>query len=378
MPRLSTYVLRQLVGPILLFAFLLTCVIWLSQSLKLLDLVINRNQSAPTFIYLTLLILPQLLVIILPLAYFAGTLQSLHRLNSESELVVMQAAGYSRAQLMVPVLLSAVAVMALTYFCALWLMPLCQRTMKEQVLDIRADLGAAILNEGQFNTPVQGLTVFIRALDPDGQIHGILVHDNRNVARPTTYLAESGVLAQTNGGGRLIMRDGTIEQATKGGARLSMLKFQRYTFDLDQFAGPQQDVDLDTSERYLPELLWPKLTKDPGGKLRKRYLAEANNRLAAPLYCLAFAMIALAAITRGRRGRGAYALRLTVASLFAAAIRIIGYGLQGAAGRYASLNILMYALPLFGAAVALIDIAGFDLGALFERLRATPHGEPAQ
>ncbi|HEY1836053.1 MAG TPA: LPS export ABC transporter permease LptF [Rhizomicrobium sp.] len=378
MPRLSTYVLRQLVGPILLFAFLLTCVIWLSQSLKLLDLVINRNQSAPTFIYLTLLILPQLLVIILPLAYFAGTLQSLHRLNSESELVVMQAAGYSRAQLMVPVLLSAVAVMALTYFCALWLMPLCQRTMKEQVLDIRADLGAAILNEGQFNTPVQGLTVFIRALDPDGQIHGILVHDNRNVARPTTYLAESGVLAQTNGGGRLIMRDGTIEQATKGGARLSMLKFQRYTFDLDQFAGPQQDVDLDTSERYLPELLWPKLTKDPGGKLRKRYLAEANNRLAAPLYCLAFAMIALAAITRGRRGRGAYALRLTVASLFAAAIRIIGYGLQGAAGRNASLNILMYALPLFGAAVALIDIAGFDLGALFERFRATPHGEPAQ
>jgi lipopolysaccharide export system permease protein len=366
------------VGPILLFAFLLTCVIWLSQSLRLLDLVINRNQSAPTFIYLTLLILPQLLVIILPLAYFAGTLQSLHRLNSESELVVMQAAGYSRAQLMVPVLLSAVAVMALTYFCALWLMPLCQRTMKEQVLDIRADLGAAILNEGQFNTPVQGLTVFIRALEPDGQIHGILVHDNRNVERPTTYLAESGVLAQTNGGGRLIMQDGTIEQATKGGAHLSMLKFQRYTFDLDQFAGPQQDVDLDTSERYLSELFWPKLGKDPGGRMRKRYLAEGNNRLAAPLYCLAFALIALAAVTRGRRGRGAYALRLTVASLFAAAIRIIGYGLQGAAGRNASLNALMYLLPLFGAGIALIDIAGFDFGALFERFRHGPQPEPAR
>lgn len=378
MPRLSTYVLRQLVGPIALFGFLLTCVIWLSQSLKLLDLVINRSQSAPTFIYLTLLILPQLLVIILPLAYFAGTLQSLHRLNSESELVVMQAAGYSRAQLMVPVLLSAAAVMALTYFCALWLMPLCQRTMKEQVLDIRADLGAAILNEGQFNTPVQGLTVFIRALEPDGEIHGILVHDNRNVERPTTYLAESGVLAQTNGGGRLIMQDGTIEQATKGGAHLSVLKFQRYTFDLDQFAGPQQDVDLDTSERFLPELLWPKLGKDPGGKMRKRYLAEANNRLAAPLYCLAFAMIALAAVTRGRRGRGVYALRLTVASLFAAAIRIVGYGLQGAAGRNASLNVLMYVLPLLGAGLALIDIAGFDLGALFDRFRTPSHAEPAR
>ena len=378
MPRLSTYVLRQLIGPIALFSFLLTCVIWLSQSLRLLDLVINRNQSAPTFVYLTFLILPQLLVIILPLAYFAGTLQSLHRLNSESELVVMQAAGYSRWQLLTPILISAGAVMALTYLCALFLMPLCQRTMKDKVLDIRADLGVAILAEGQFNTPTQGLTVFIRELAPDGRIHGIMVHDNRNVQRPTTYLSESGVMAQTNGGGRLIMIDGTIEQASKGGAQLSMLKFQRYTFDLDQFTGPQQDADLDTSERYLSELFWPKLGKDPGNRMRNRYLAEGNNRVAAPLYCLAFALIAMAAITRGRRGRGAYALRLTVASLFAAAIRIIGYGLQGAAARNASLNVLMYLLPLFGAAIALADIAGFDLSTVLDPFRASPHPEPAR
>lgn len=378
MPRLSNYVLRQLIGPIALFGFLLTCVIWLSQSLRLLDLVINRNQSAPTFIFLTFLLLPQLLVIILPLAYFAGTLQSLHRLNSESELVVMQAAGYSRSQLMVPVLLSAAVVMFLTYLCALWLMPYSQRMMKAQELDIRADLGAAILNEGQFNTPVQGLTVFIRALDSDGEIHGILVHDNRTTKRPKTYLAESGELVQTPGGGRLIMHDGVIEETAKGGAQLSVLKFQQYTFDLDQFAGPQQDVDLDTSERYLSELFWPKLGKDPGGRMRKRYLAEGNNRLAAPLYCLAFAMIALAAVTRGRRGRGAYALRLTIAALFAAALRVIGYGLQGAAARNASLNAVMYLLPLLGAGVALIDFAGFDFAAWFERLRATPHPEPAQ
>src|ERR1700744_158919 len=173
MPRLSTYILRQLIGPVALFGFLLTCVIWLSQSLHLLDLVINRNQSAPTFVFLTILLLPQLLVIILPLAYFAGTLQSLHRMNSESELVVMQAAGYSRWQLLAPLMISAAGVMVLTYICGLWLMPLAQRTMKAQVLDIRADLGAAILNEGQFNTPTRGLTVFIRSLDSDGRIKGI-------------------------------------------------------------------------------------------------------------------------------------------------------------------------------------------------------------
>jgi lipopolysaccharide export system permease protein len=159
LPRLSLYVLGQLFGPTVLFAFLLTAVIWLTQSLRLLDLVINRGQSAPTFLYLTLLILPSLLVIILPIAYFAGTLFALSKLNSDSELVVMSAAGYSRAQLAVPVLITAAIVMLLTYICGLWLMPAGQRAMKDKVVDIRADIGAALLNEGEFNTPSDGLTV---------------------------------------------------------------------------------------------------------------------------------------------------------------------------------------------------------------------------
>ncbi len=123
LPRLSLYVLGQLIGPTVLFAFLLTAVIWLTQSLRLLDLVINRGQSAPTFVYLTILILPGLLVIILPIAYFAGTLFALSKLNSDSELVVMSSAGFSRAQLAIPVFIAAALIMAMTYACGLWLMP---------------------------------------------------------------------------------------------------------------------------------------------------------------------------------------------------------------------------------------------------------------
>jgi lipopolysaccharide export system permease protein len=305
MPRLSIYVLRQLAGPVILFSFLLTSVIWLSQSLRLLELVINRGQSAPIFVYLTILILPNLLVIILPVAYFAGTLVGLHKLNADSELVVMQSAGLSRLQLVTPVLLAATAMMALTYLCSLYLMPLGQRTMKDKVLDIRADIGAAILIEGAFNTPSDGLTVFIRELSPDGNFHGILVYDSRNAQHPTSYIAESGLLAQTPAGARLIMLDGVIEQSSAVGSRLSVLKFQRYVFDLDQFAGPTHEAVRDTSERYLPELLWPDASEKLDKRDRNIFFAEANNRLAAPLYCLTFALIAFAAVMHGRGARSA-------------------------------------------------------------------------
>jgi lipopolysaccharide export system permease protein len=359
-----------MIGPTVLFALLLTAVIWLTQSLRLLDLVINRGQSAPTFIYLTLLIVPSLLVIILPIAYFAGTLFALNKLNSDSELVVMSAAGFSRAQIAVPVLLAAAITMALTYLCGLYLMPAGQRAMKDKVVDIRADIGAALLNEGEFNTPADGLTVFIRELNSDGTIRGVMVHDNRNKKTPVTYLAVRGQLAQTPAGARLIMFDGTVEESAHAGGQLTVLKFQRDVFDLDQFAGPARATDRATSERYLPELFQPN-PKLPQ-KLRNAYIAEGHNRLSQPLYCIAFAMIALAAVLRGRRARGANALRLALAALAAAVVRIAGYGVQGLAVGTPSLIFLFYVIPILGAAIALVVLSGTNPFARFA------HSEPAE
>ncbi|HLY05239.1 MAG TPA: LptF/LptG family permease [Rhizomicrobium sp.] len=399
MYRLFSYVLRQLAGPVGLFIFLLTSVIWLSQSLRLLDLVINRGQSAPTFFYLTLLMLPSLLVIVLPIAFFAGTLYGLHKLNADSELTVMSAAGFSPAQLLAPVLAASAVVMVATYACSLYLMPFCQRLMRDKEIDIRGDIGAAILNEGQFNTPSAGLTVFMRELTPDGELRGVLVHDERDRLRPTTYLAERGLLAATPAGARLIMFDGTIEQGTIQGAcrrgsampakndgslpkcqgssgfappSLSVLKFNRYVFDLDQFAGRRQDAELRTSERYMSELLWPDSSKPLKPEARNAYFAEAHNRLAAGLYCPAFALIAFAAVTLGRHARGAYALRLAGAALGAAALRIAGYGVQGIAARNPLFCAFFYLIPMAAGAAALADIAGFNVRRLLGRMPWRP------
>ena len=109
-----------------------------------------------------MLLLPSLLLIILPIAFFFGVLFTLNRLSGDSELVVMASAGYSLRQLAVPLLLAAGIVMGLTYACALYLMPASQRALNAKKLDIRADIGAALLNEGEFNDNAKGLTIFIR------------------------------------------------------------------------------------------------------------------------------------------------------------------------------------------------------------------------
>lgn len=376
MRSLFFYILRQIIGPFLLFTVILTLVIWMTQSLRLLDVVINRGQSAGLFAWLTMLMLPSLLVVIVPIAFFGAALFVLSRLNSDSELVVMWSSGVSRLQMALPVLSAAVVAMAITYACSLYLMPLGQRAMNEKLFDIRADIGAAILREGTFNSPSNGLTVFIRDITSRGEIRGILVHDNRQPQHPSTYLAESGVLAQTPNGPRLIMMNGHIERSEQGGARLSLLKFDRYVFDLDQFGGPQRGADRDASEHYLADLLRPpaELTE----RQRAGFLAEAHNRITAPLYCIAFALIALAATGKGPMTRGGYALRLTMAALLGTCLRLLGYAAQGVAARNTATMFLLYLLPALGILMAMSALTEIRLPARLQfGARPRPEGHPA-
>lgn len=369
-PRLSLYILGQLVGPVVMLTCLLTSVVWLVSSLQFLDLVINRGQSALTFLYLLLLVLPQLLLIIMPIAFFFAALMTLQRLSAESELVAMASSGYSLRQLAMPVLGAAAIVMALTYLCALWLMPAGQRALRDKVLDIRADMAGALLNEGFFNTPAQGLTVFIRQLGSNGDIQGILVHDNRDRQRPVTYLAQKGILAQTPAGARLIMLDGTIQMGAQGGKQLSVLSYKSHTLDLDQFAGPARFTALKKQERYLSELFWPPEAQGLNDRIRNQFFAEAHDRLSQPLYCFAFALIALAAVVRGRRQRGSIAFRLTMASLAAIGLRIAGYGIMGIAQRHPMLVSVFYLLPLIGIAGATAVLMGYSPTAILISIRA--------
>jgi lipopolysaccharide export system permease protein len=371
--RLPLYILSQLLGPVAILTLLLTSVVWLVNSLQFLDLVINRGQSALTFLYLILLVLPALLAIIVPLAFFFATLVTLQRLQGDSELVVMASAGYSLRQLAMPVLSCAAIVMVLTYACVLYLAPAGQRALRDKVMDIRADMAGALLNEGDFNTSQQGLTIFIRQLSNKGEIKGILVHDSRDRAHPVTYIAEKGILAQTPAGTRLIMVDGTIETGAQGGRQLQVLHFEGYTFNLDQFTGPTQNTLRKSQERYLSELLWPQETQGLTQRLRDQFFAEAHNRISQPLYCLAFALIAMAAVLRGRRQRGKVAMRLTIASLAAAGLRIAGYGVMGLTQRNPPLVVLFYLLPVLGMAAALAVLAGYAPSVLWARWKpATP------
>ena len=221
--RLQQYILRQLDGPLLFFLLPLTGVIWLTQSLRFVDLIINKGLSASYFAQLTLLILPSVLTIVLPIALFATVLYVYQNLDGDSEIVVMRASGLGNLALARPALILAVAATLLSYLLSLYLMPSGQRAFKDMKTSLRTNLSYVLLQEGTFNTIGDGLTVYIRARHSGGEMLGILVHDSRERQRPVTMIAEKGAIVRTPTGPRFILVNGNRQQIDHAAGQLSLM-----------------------------------------------------------------------------------------------------------------------------------------------------------
>lgn len=353
---LFTYLFQQVAVPSLFFTVAITMMIWLTQSLKMLSLVVNGGQSLITFFHLIFLVLPSLLAVILPIALFCGVLYGLHRLHSDSEVTVMWSAGWSHWTLSAPILTLAILVTVLNLILSLYLMPLGYRTMKDRIYEIRSDLAASFIREGQFTTKVDGLTVYIASAPSRGDLKGILVHDNRDQSRPRTYMAERGIFVKTPEGPRLVMNNGEVQEMANRDGKIQVLRFDSTVLDLGQFEEAAGPHSRDLSERYMHELFNPPEGDALSEVRRMRLIAEAHNRLASPLYNIAFALIAFIAVVCGQFSRRGYAIRMVTAMVTIIVLRALGFAVQSAASEGPAWNLVQYALPGVASVVAMLLI----------------------
>src|SRR4051812_31785269 len=171
MRLIDRYLLRQLVGPTLLATAALSAVAMLSQSLSALDYIVNQRQSAWVFVKITLLYMPQLINMILPIAIFVAALVALNRLHTEQEIVVCFAGGMSRWRVISPAMRLAATMTFLALVMNLWVQPLSYRALREELFQIRTDIAATLVREGEFTSPAPGLTVYAQTVDGNGDMH---------------------------------------------------------------------------------------------------------------------------------------------------------------------------------------------------------------
>jgi lipopolysaccharide export system permease protein len=372
MKRLDRYILRQCFGIMIFVTAALSAAIWLAQSLRLIDLIVNRGLSIEIFLYLAALILPRFLDIVLPIGVFIAVLFTFNRLTGESELVVMRSAGLSHLALANPVLLLAGIAFLVLMSLSAYFLPASNRAFKDLQFEIRNRFVSSLIQEGTFTTISDKLTIYIRGRDDRGEVTGLLISDSRDSQKPVTILAERGVFVDSPTGARIVMVNGNRQQFDPESRKLSLLTFDSYTLDLDAWHDAPVVRFREAQERFLSELFTP--PTDADASLRATFLAEAHQRILVPLSAFSFSLIPLACLLPGELNRRGQLKRVLLAIGLAFAFEVLDLGVANLAFRSPAAIPLMYAVNLlpfvFGFGILLRG--GIKLGFRWPALAARP------
>jgi len=206
--RINVYILRQLTIAFAIVVLSLTCVVWLSQSLRFIDMIVNRGLPLTTFAYLTVLLLPTWLSIVMPIAGFASVLFTYNRMLNDREIIILISSGLSPGYIARPAILIASLIMACCYLMTLYMIPMSYRTFKELQFQIRDNYTDVLLREGVFNNIAKDITVFVRKRNDQGELVGIIVNDDRNPNQKITLMAQTGALILSDRGPKVFMKKG--------------------------------------------------------------------------------------------------------------------------------------------------------------------------
>jgi lipopolysaccharide export system permease protein len=289
-----------------------------------------------------------LVLIISPIALMIAISHTLHKLATDSEIIVMNAAGLSPFRLFRPFIYATVIVALLVAFIAAYLAPDGMRRLKRWDAEITADVLANVLQPGRFAQLDPNLTIRIRERQPGGQLAGIFIDDRRNPEERLSIIADHGTVMKNDQGSFLILEDGHLERFETGKREPAMVAFDRYAFDMSKFSNRGHDVIYGIRERYLWELIAPD-QKDPlVQQMRGQFRAELHDRFTAPIYPFAFAALTFAFLGTPRTTRQSrnFSMGAAIAAVFG--LRMAGFALSVMTVKSPMAALLQYLL-LFGA-----------------------------
>ena len=356
MGKLQLYILRQLFWATVATVLVLACIVWLTQSLRFVDMIVSRGLSLTAFVSFTLLLLPTFLAVIGPIALFVATLFIYNKMMHDREIVVLSASGLGPGFISRPAILLALVLTVFGYLNTLYLVPTAFREFKDLQRAFRADLSHLFVQEGVFNSVVDGVTVFVRERSGRGRFRGIVVHDERDPEIPVTIMAEQGAILSGDGGSRVVMTRGNRQEVSRRDGRLTLLDFDSYTLDLAALdAGGSAHVR-EPRERFLHELFLPEPASGPTAN-HQRFRMEGLSRLGMPLLYPCFALIALCAMLSGRFDRRGQLNRILAAAGAVVALQLGFFGAKSAGAVTPDLEMTILVLPATAIAVSAFILA---------------------
>jgi lipopolysaccharide export system permease protein len=357
MNLVQRYIFRKLLGAFLVAFPALSITIWATQALRQLSLVTDRGQGLSVFLEATLLLLPGLVTIIAPVTILLVLVVTLTGLNSDSELISLNASGGSPKLLVKPILALALPVFALSASSSLYFEPLTARESNELLAEVNANVIASLIRPGQFRSVGEDVVMQVKAIQPDGQLQELFVFDRHDETQTVAYLARSAAIVDRPEGRFLLMRDGVIQRKAVDSNAVSVIAFDTYPLDLSNLASAGTPGGIRPGERPLTYLFAP----DPSDPLQQAnpfvYSAELHKRITVPFYVLVLALVPAVFLGWPRSARQRRVLVTTGTATFSALLLGASLYFGGALEKNPALLLPVYLVPLLGIGLPIFALA---------------------
>ena len=296
--------MSQLLALFGFFALVLVAVYWVNRAVGLFDQLIGDGQSALVFLEFSILTLPNAIRLVLPIAAFAATAYVTNRLMQESELVVMQATGFSMFRLARPVVYFGLCVLVMHAVLSNLLVPASQRILSERSAEISENITARFLNAGQFMHPSKGITLYIREITPTGELLDLFLSDERSATSRAIHSARKAFLVRGEVAPKLVMVDGSTQTLNRLDGRMAVTRFSDFTLDLAGLVQVGETGQVAMSALPTQVLLEasPEALAATGSTLAQ-FWEEGHTRLAGPLMSVAAPLLGFAALMLGSFSR---------------------------------------------------------------------------
>lgn len=343
---LTSYILRQLLVAFAFATGAVTFVVLFTQSFRLLSLVIESSSNALIFLELLFLSAFTFLPLIMPLGLGAAVLFIYNKLSSDSELIVMRAAGIGPIRLIEPALLLALIVFVASGALTLWVTPAANRQLVAMQYKMRDSYAVLLSKPGSFNDLAEGLTFYANKRGAGGALQGILIQDVRQPKKTITTMASTGKIVETGTKKEMIIFNGRRQEFDRATGKLSELAFDQYVLDLGALRQAASRRVPDPRELNLADLRNPSAEMLRARGPLSRFRGELHSRLAIPFLSLSYTLIALAAVLGGAFNRRGIARRLTVAGLAIIVAEAVFMSLNGLVAKDSDLIFLLYTAAL--------------------------------
>jgi lipopolysaccharide export system permease protein len=282
------------------FSLILVLIYWINRAVSLFDQLIADGQSFNVFLEFSALSLPVVIQVALPLASFASAIYVTNRMSTESELIVVQAAGYSPFRLARPVFYFGIIVALLMSILTHFLVPTSLSRLADREADLAQNVTARLLTEGQFLEPTKGVTFYVREITPSGALSDIFLSDTRSPNRQVTYTASEAFLVRDQNTTQLVMIDGMVQTYGADDGRLFTTTFDDFAYNISALTGSTSNKGRSDRALSTPELLnpTPALIAETG-RSEARLISRGHDRFSQSILGAVGALIGFATLIVG-------------------------------------------------------------------------------